>query len=669
MPRAAYHGWFSGILGLLGGPPDRRRRDSHASTRAHNIPLRIIALARRRPYCFAVALLIGAYTLLALYLRYVTVEKIWIPPFTVLGPPTLAFDVRDLKSIWQWEVAAGHYPSAHSVPSYIGSDVLRNPARPTRNSDYASTAGVGPPWIYVTPNLSHANIAYPSRPVPGSAADLDIVVRHCDFSVGKYVRDCLKLLRNGAELDVASRRVRGGASEQFRYIYVTDSAKSGGHSREAQNETTQVHDRESHYNGRRAGLSKSRLTLPPLPTISTHDPCHSVDRRIFHMFWTGPFTDKPYMALLSFLYTQNLGLHVPPEHSLPTCRTEMWVWITQPDWARYKRATWEKRMHNELKTNPWASVFLHPRFSQVIQFKVWDAVEQLDATDELKDEWRRYMHMVFKSKLPRDRETVETPEDVVGDGEDDIGLPDSGTALVNRSPQSADAYDKPSVALSDLVRFVLCHRFGGVYLDVDTLLLRDWEELWGAPGAFAYRWSRLERYNTAVLRMHRQSALGTWLLRTALQSGLDFHPIRVSRYLEDAQMEGLLQRLPDALFDPAWLMVEGFHTERPPQPLLNTFDDFFKTPPRLGASPEALGFDGFYKGAFSYHYHNRWWTPFDPDRNYPDVGPRFGSDQSPSTEHPPEAVHELSWSAVIKRTFEAYIRGEQPNMYGERLYW
>lgn len=30
---------------------------------------------------------------------------------------------------------------------------------------------------------------------------------------------------------------------------------------------------------------------------------------------------------------------------------------------------------------------------------------------------------------------------------------------------------------------------------------------------------------------------------------------------------------------------------------------------------------------------------------------------------------DLSWSAVMKRTFEGYIRGERPNMYGEWLKW
>lgn len=80
----------------------------------HDTPFRFLALCRRRPYSLAAALFIAAYTVLALYLRYVTEEKIWIPPFTILGPPTLIYDVRDLRKVWQWEIAAGHYPSAHS---------------------------------------------------------------------------------------------------------------------------------------------------------------------------------------------------------------------------------------------------------------------------------------------------------------------------------------------------------------------------------------------------------------------------------------------------------------------------------------------------------------------------------------------------------------------------
>ena len=139
--------------------------------------------------------------------------------------------------------------------------------------------------------------------------------------------------------------------------------------------------------------------------------------------------------------------------------------------------------------------------------------------------------------------------------------------MVHRTgSKSSSTYDRLSVILSDMARFILCHRFGGIYLDADTIFLRDWEELWGWKGAFAYRWSRLERYNTAVLHLNKNSALGTFLFRTALKNNLDFHPMTVSRYTKEAYLEGLLLRLPDALFDSAWLTTEDHQHMRPPQP-------------------------------------------------------------------------------------------------------
>ena len=102
------------------------------------------------------------------------------------------------------------------------------------------------------------------------------------------------------------------------------------------------------------------------------------------------------------------------------------------------------------------------------------------------------------------------------------------------------------------------------------------------------------------------------------------------------------------------------------------------------------------------------WKPFDPARNVPDLGPRFsagekiayatlrrekieaallaqqtllaagksatGAGDILEDEAEDDIVEEsdkadLDWSTVIKRTFEAYIRGERPNMYGEWLVW
>lgn len=80
----------------------------------------------------------------------------------------------------------------------------------------------------------------------------------------------------------------------------------------------------------------------------------------------------------------------------------------------------------------------------------------------------------------------------------------------------------------------------------------------------------------------------------------------------------------------------------------------------------------------------------DESRNYPDLGKRFskimtpkvGAHADPPALPTPAAAakieewdkgmgekRDLDWSAVFKRTFEAYIRGERPNLYGEMIEW
>ena len=93
------------------------------------------------------------------------------------------------------------------------------------------------------------------------------------------------------------------------------------------------------------------------------------------------------------------------------------------------------------------------------------------------------------------------------------------------------------------------------------------------------------------------------------------------------------------------------------------------------------------------------WLPFDPSRNWPDLGQRFIAGEKTlrqaaraakiMADEPPipsvdvrinvddedgmddagEDEADLSWSTVLKRTFEAYLRSERPNMYGEWLRW
>ncbi|KAJ6588431.1 glycosyltransferase family 32 protein [Mycena capillaripes] len=658
-------------------------------------------------------------------------------------PSTLVFGREDLQQIWNWEIASGHFPSRQSIPKQIGLvEPPLNPALPPKSRTISpsryrppstvvgsaadtDTLGVGPKRIYPDIQSTPPHISYPPRPVPGSVADLDVVMKHCDFSQGKYVRDCLEVLRVGAGLD-NGHRTRRGAIDDWKYIYTEEINSTTSNAADEPEDPVlppiyrpaapaakpkEDNDPNSGLTRKRGAKWEPAVSLPPAlthrPAASLPEPCDAENPRVFHMFWTGPFTDKPYLALLSFLFTQNTGLHEGHDDPPPTvCHPQFWMWINPGPAAAIPNPNAMHDMFAQLKDSPWASPFLHPRFKEVIRFRLWNTTEQLDGVPEIRDEWRELQKTLFNSgghviSVPEEEEEEEETETEEGAEGATAGVRSTKTKpeddMIHRTgSKSSTEYDRLSVILSDMARFVLCHRFGGVYLDADTILLRDWEELWGWKGAFAYRWSRLEKYNTAVLRMNRGSALGTFLFRTALRNGLDFHPMTVSRYTKDAYLEGLLLRLPDALFDGAWLNTEEYQRDRPPQPYFTAFGDFFDTPERDGAAPQALGFHGFFKGSYSYHFHNFWWKPFDPARNWPDLGPHFlagemaarralreGDAQAPigfttAADEPVEDTdkdgveqdkRDLDWAAVLKRTFESYIRGERANMYGEWLVW
>jgi DDB1- and CUL4-associated factor 13 len=409
------------------------------------------------------------------------------------------------------------------------------------------------------------------------------------------VRDCLEVLRVGGGLDNRARYRRANLTD-WHYIYQeVDNTTGSINQFRTQEPSRELVARGVTWNEPDPGLIRKKgaqvetevfLPAPVRHQTPADSPCDKESPRLFHMFWTGPFTDKPYLALLSFLYTQNLGLHFQtyPQDS-GVCRPQFWLWINPGPAASIPGPSAVRDMFEQLKNNPWASPFLHPRFKDVIQFKLWNTTEQLDAIPEIKDEWRQFEDVLFNSEgrvfsvaLDKQQESKSanlTSESIGSDETGGMKLSPTGTKknkmddddLFNRTgSKSSSSYDRLSVILSDLVRFVLCHRFGGIYLDADNILLRDWEEMWGWKGAYAYRWSRLPKYNTAVLHMNKGSALGTFLFRTALKNGFDFHPWTVSRYTKDAYLEGLLLRLPDALFDSAWLNTEFYQRDRPPQP-------------------------------------------------------------------------------------------------------
>jgi len=139
------------------------------------------------------------------------------------------------------------------------------------------------------------------------------------------------------------------------------------------------------------------------------------------------------------------------------------------------------------------------------------------------------------------------------------------------------------VGFSDIVRLLLLYRYGGVYVDMDTLFLRDLSPLLHlAP--FAYRWDCLSNVawiNTAVLAMQRESETARRLLEVCFRdaqqlvpmyvthspdetppqfnfptviraiAGL-FHPYELTRYVEESNPPIPLRSLSLYLIDPLW---------------------------------------------------------------------------------------------------------------------
>lgn len=82
------------------------------------------------------------------------------------------------------------------VPKQIGLKTAPlNPALPYQgrlSNDERDTVtyGVGPRRAYLDIQSVYPNVAYPPRPVPGSVADMDTIMKYCNFSANKV---CLLL--------------------------------------------------------------------------------------------------------------------------------------------------------------------------------------------------------------------------------------------------------------------------------------------------------------------------------------------------------------------------------------------------------------------------------------------------------------------------------------------
>lgn len=285
----------------------------------------------------------------------------------------------------------------------------------------------------------------------------------------------------------------------------------------------------------------------------------------YHVYWAGPATWRLELFVKSYLYTQNV----------PCSR--LWLWL---DADRDNNAV-EDMLHSD----PIFERLLPLVNRGDILVKPWTLPSRVKLPENTFDDGRlRY---------------YKTPGGLNARGETPVG------DWIVRDEEGQDWLEVPvveksifSTAVSDAVRFFVLHLYGGVYLDMDVLLLRDMRPLLlpdpeTGKHAFAERWGAIDHrwgsdmkqggYNTAIISLTRMSSFSSYLLWGGIRMGVNFHPLMIGRMLwKDARRGAAkspaieLPMLEDAAFDAVWTEFEHKRVGRCTIPCLSVWLDVFQ---------------------------------------------------------------------------------------------
>ncbi|KAI9822726.1 MAG: hypothetical protein M1826_000430 [Phylliscum demangeonii] len=277
----------------------------------------------------------------------------------------------------------------------------------------------------------------------------------------------------------------------------------------------------------------------------------------YHVYWTGPATWRVELFIKGYLYTQNLAC------------ARLWLWL---DADRHPNA-----VADLLTRDARFAPFLPLVARGDIVLRAW----------------------TFPARIPLPAIVDRRPGPGNADGERAVadGVVEDGDGQQWLTVTAKQMTFLP-VAVSDAVRFVVLHLHGGVYLDMDVLLLRDMRPLLlpdprTGQHAFAERWGAHAQpgdYNTAIMSLTANSSLSSYLLRGGVRMGLNFHPLVVGRMAwKDGRNQELLM-LETAAFDPVWTEFDSERVGPCTVPCFHDYGEVFKgTVDALPAEWDAYG--------------------------------------------------------------------------------
>ncbi|KAF2148783.1 hypothetical protein K461DRAFT_232317 [Myriangium duriaei CBS 260.36] len=373
---------------------------------------------------------------------------------------------------------------------------------------------------------------YGKRPHVDTVADLNMLVEECRGTYDglekmRNVFECLKFLAEREDKYYSLPDLPQRASEQ-------DPTKAEYLDADGQGNTLSKYPsiKSAHT------ASKSGLGSCPGPIIP------------YHVYWAGPATWRLEIFVKAYLYTQNL----------PCSRLYLWLDADKSPTAVEKMLTSD------------------PLFARFLPF-----VERGDL---------KVMAWKFPTRipLPPDMDHTDgigyytTPGKPNAKGEsqvaDGIISDANGQQWLTLTPKQMTFFPQ---AISDAVRFVILHQYGGVYMDMDVLMLRDFRPLLlPEQHAFAERWAAHPHpgdYNTAIMSLTANSSLSSYLLRGGVRMATNFHPRVIGRMAWKDGRDREFLMLETAAFDPIWTEFNWDREGRCTVPCLRDYGAVFKGKP------------------------------------------------------------------------------------------
>uniref|UniRef100_A0A7S4BK97 Uncharacterized protein n=1 Tax=Chrysotila carterae TaxID=13221 RepID=A0A7S4BK97_CHRCT len=173
---------------------------------------------------------------------------------------------------------------------------------------------------------------------------------------------------------------------------------------------------------------------------------------------------------------------------------------------------------------------------------------------------------------------------------------------------------------SDVVRYILLYKYGGLWIDADVMLLKRIEVL--MPFEFAYPWSKRpplgkpenHTLNGAMLRLFANSRAATDMISRVASEHIPFGLWGLTPMRDDTRHEDLYIVDVDR-FDPLWkhetyfgtptrnVLIHGDKVLNETRPETTRFDWFLMSNSTVRRAGLQTIVDA---GALAYHWHNRW---------------------------------------------------------------